>query len=64
MINIFYSDLHRILKGRVFVSGLALIFGYTFVLSLQPGKIETVDQPAEFKIGHHASVDAPLLIEQ
>ncbi len=34
MINIFYSDLHRILKGRMFVSGLALIFGYTFVLSL------------------------------
>ncbi len=34
MTNILYSDLHRILKGKVFSLGLALIFGYTFFLTV------------------------------
>ena len=34
MINLLYSDLHRVLKGKVFSLGLALIFGYTFFVSL------------------------------
>ncbi len=34
MTNILYSDIHKIIKGKVLKAGFALIFGYTFFLAL------------------------------
>ncbi|MBP8967918.1 MAG: hypothetical protein KBG42_01395 [Lachnospiraceae bacterium] len=34
MTRILYSDLHRILKGRAIKAGMAMIFGYTLILTL------------------------------